>query len=121
MDHFEGHGEFLEPTGARDVEVHWVVAPAAAPASVPTSAPGTASAACAGLRGASEVQRYVVRAYSAGKEVEVVHTAAGPTNRRKQRRDFCKNQVGQVGRAPPREPSSVGSSTEHLFSPPPHP
>mmetsp|Transcript_17455 Transcript_17455/g.40126 ORF Transcript_17455/g.40126 Transcript_17455/m.40126 type:complete len:1268 (-) Transcript_17455:147-3950(-) len=99
LDHFEGHGEFLEPTGARDVEVHWVVAPAAAPASAPTSvsAPGTASAACAGLRGASEVQRYVVRAYSAGKEVEVVHTAAGPTNRRKQRRDFCKNQVVDRG------------------------
>ena len=39
--------------------------------------------------------RYVVRSYVKGREVEVVHSAVGPGRRlgRRQRRDFCSNQV----------------------------
>jgi hypothetical protein len=45
--------------------------------------------------GCGEVQRYVVRSYVKGMEVEVVHAAVGPG--RRQRRDFCSNQVVDRG------------------------
>jgi len=40
-----------------------------------------------------DIQRYVVRGYVKGEEIEVKHNAVGPAVARRHRRDFCANPV----------------------------